>query len=178
MLCNVVIKYVSLVLMLIQNSGFVLMMRYSRQQQQDSSAEQYSVAVVIVLQEFFKLVLCLLVIAATQGRRAAFEALGWWGVPDPTVHGVVADVLRDGKESLEGAVAEAIERQGASLRRAAYNRRVRETVITKYQERFKRQRFMPIDADEDAAEGEGEGAGGAPLDLVAPQGGSSSNVQG
>lgn len=75
MLWNVVIKYASLVLMLIQNSGFVLMMRYSRQQQQDSSAEQYSVAVVIVLQEFFKLVLCLLVIACTQGRRAAFEAL-------------------------------------------------------------------------------------------------------
>ena len=125
------------------------------------------------------------VVEARDATRAAFEALGWWGVPDPTVHGVVADVLRDGKESLEGAVAEAIERQGASLRRAAYNRRVRETVITKYQERFKRQRFMPIDADEDAdegqgedaGEGEGEGEGGAPLDLVAPQAGSSSSFR-
>ena len=119
------------------------------------------------------------VVEARDATRAAFEALGWWGVPDPTVHGVVADVLRDGKESLEGAVAEAIERQGASLRRAAYNRRVRETVITKYQERFKRQRFMPIASDEDAGEdaGEGEGEGGAPLDLVAPQAGSSSNFR-
>lgn len=113
------------------------------------------------------------VVETRDAARAAFEGLGWWGVPDPTVHGVVADVLRDGIESLEGAVAEAIERQGASLRRAAYNRRVRETVITKYQERFKRQRFMPIDA-----EAPSEGEGGAPLDLVVPQAGCSSNVQG
>lgn len=114
-----------------------------------------------------------------EAARAAFEALGWWGVPGPTVHGVVTDVLRDGKETLEGAVAEAIERQGASLRRAAYNRRVRETVISKYHERFKRQRFMPIEADtEEGEEGPGEGVHTcqegvrgdcAPLALVAPQ---------
>ena len=69
------IKYVSLILMLIQNSGFVLMMRYSRQQQQEAQVEQYSVAVVIVMQEFFKLVLCLAMIATTQSTSAALEAL-------------------------------------------------------------------------------------------------------
>ena len=41
----------ALVLMLVQNSGFVLVMRYSRHQQQGENAAQYNPAVVVAMQE-------------------------------------------------------------------------------------------------------------------------------
>ena len=61
------LKYTSLALMLIQNSSFVLVMRYSRQQQKGAKATQYNVAMVIVFQECFKVVVCLLMQAHALG---------------------------------------------------------------------------------------------------------------
>ena len=50
--------------MLLQNAGFVLVLRYSRQMQVGKPAHStYNVAVVVVLQEVFKLVLCQGIIA-------------------------------------------------------------------------------------------------------------------
>ena len=66
----------ALVLMLIQNSGFVLVMRYSRRQQQGMDAAQYNVAVVVVLQELFKLVFCFVATTAQESAGAAVRTLG------------------------------------------------------------------------------------------------------
>ena len=60
----------ALVLMLVQNSGFVLVMRYSRHQQQREHTAQYSPAVVVVMQELFKLAVCLVATTVQQSGRA------------------------------------------------------------------------------------------------------------
>ena len=66
----------ALVLMLVQNSGFVLVMRYSRHQQQGENAAQYNPAVVVVMQELFKLVFCFVATALQQSAGAALGTLG------------------------------------------------------------------------------------------------------
>ena len=66
----------ALVLMLVQNSGFVLVMRYSRHQQQGENAVQYNPAVVVVMQELFKLVFCFVATALQQSAGAALGTLG------------------------------------------------------------------------------------------------------
>lgn len=61
------IRHVALSLMLVQNAGFVLVMRFSRKQQSSAQpAEFYNVSVVIVLQEVLKLVLCMFMIGLEQ----------------------------------------------------------------------------------------------------------------
>jgi len=68
------IRHVALALMLVQNAGFVLVMRYSRKQQADASAANaYNVSAVVVLQELFKLVLCVFMIGLEE--RSAYAAL-------------------------------------------------------------------------------------------------------
>ena len=64
-------KWTALTLMLVQNAGFVLVMRYSRKQQQQSSATQYNVAFVVTLQEAFKAVLCCIVLMVESGGSLA-----------------------------------------------------------------------------------------------------------
>lgn len=65
-----VAKWTALTLMLIQNAGFVLVMRYSRKQQASAPASQYNVSFVVTLQEGFKLVLCSMVLALQHGSIA------------------------------------------------------------------------------------------------------------
>jgi UDP-sugar transporter A1/2/3 len=68
------IRHVALTLMLLQNAGFVLVMRYSRKQQaSEQPAESYNVSVVVVLQELLKLVLCMFMIGLEQ--RSASSAV-------------------------------------------------------------------------------------------------------
>lgn len=70
------IKHLALVLMLVQNSGFVLVMRYSRQQQAGAAgAAQYNASVVVVLQELFKLVFCFATTSLQDGMGAALATL-------------------------------------------------------------------------------------------------------
>ena len=69
-------KWVALTLMLVQNAGFVLVMRYSRKQQAQAAASQYNVSFVVTLQEFFKAVICFVVepssrIALTRPKELA-----------------------------------------------------------------------------------------------------------
>ena len=66
----------ALVLMLVQNSGFVLVMRYSRHQQQREHTAQYSPAVVVAMQELFKLAVCFVATTVQQSGRAALHTLG------------------------------------------------------------------------------------------------------
>ena len=66
----------ALVLMLVQNSGFVLVMRYSRHQQQREHTAQYSPAMVVAMQELFKLAVCFVATTAQQSGRAALHTLG------------------------------------------------------------------------------------------------------
>ena len=66
----------ALVLMLVQNSGFVLVMRYSRHQQQGKNAVQYNPAVVVVMQELFKLGFCFVATTLQQSAGAAVSTLG------------------------------------------------------------------------------------------------------
>ena len=65
----------ALVLMLVQNSGFVLVMRYSRHQQQREDAAQYNPAVVVVMQELFKLVFCFVATTLQQSAAVALSTL-------------------------------------------------------------------------------------------------------
>ena len=70
------IKHLALVLMLVQNSGFVLVMRYSRRQQAGAAgAAQYNASVVVVLQELFKLVFCFVATSLQDGTGAALATL-------------------------------------------------------------------------------------------------------
>ena len=64
-------KWTALTLMLLQNAGFVLVMRYSRQQQQGQNATQYNVSFVVALQEAFKLFVCFAVLAVQAGGSFA-----------------------------------------------------------------------------------------------------------
>lgn len=57
------LKWITLTLMLIQNAGFVLIMRHSRKTQAEGGHAQYNVSMVVTLQEAFKLVLCVAVLA-------------------------------------------------------------------------------------------------------------------
>ena len=66
----------ALVLMLVQNSGFVLVMRYSRHQQQGENAAQYNPAVVVVMQELFKLAFCFVATTLQQSAGAAVSTVG------------------------------------------------------------------------------------------------------
>ena len=67
-------KWLSLTLMLIQNAGFVLVMRYSRKQQSQQHATQYNVSFVVTLQEAFKMVVCFAMLATQSGDLAAAVA--------------------------------------------------------------------------------------------------------
>eukprot|EP00965_Chrysotila_dentata_P204172 6182170-Pleurochrysis_carterae.AAC.1 len=61
------IKYGALILMVAQNSAFVLVMRFSRKQQDVSNASHgatYNISMVVTLQELFKLILCFAILAA------------------------------------------------------------------------------------------------------------------
>lgn len=71
-------------------------------------------------------------VAARDAVLAEFSRREWrGGMPAPAVQAVVAQVL-DSSVSVEEAVADELTRSEACLRRAAYNNRLRGTVIAKY----------------------------------------------